>query len=453
VSAPFYGDAAPLRYPALLAAAFAEAGDVREEAYRADQRLKIWGPQEARGQSAETVILGGLNEGVWPMAPAVDPWLSRPMRARAGLPLPERRIGLSAHDFLQAVSAPRAVMTRSLKEEGVPKTRARWLARLLTLLEGVDQGAAVADIRARGQHWLSLADAMGLAPKPLPFPRPEPQPPASARPRKLWVTDIEKLIRDPYSVYARRILNLRPLDDPGALPDARLRGQVLHAAVERFVSETKAGVPAGREADDLYIRIAEEEVDKAAASASLGAAWSARLDRVKDWFLSEERKRRAYSMPFGVEVEGEMTFPTAAGPFVLAGRADRIDRLRDGGVAIYDYKAGKAPTKKQIGIFAKQLPLLASIAEAGGFDGFNAEQADYLAYLSLSGAGEGGKAVEVAIEADGTGNLTRRIESFEDEARTYIPRAYPHEMAYDSVQDSLSRYGEWTDRPATEGPL
>src|SRR3546814_2943952 len=99
-------------------------------------RLHIWGPLEARLQHADIVILGGLNEGTWPREARPDPWLSRPMRERFGLPLPERRIGLSAHDFAQAFCAPRVMLTRAEKVDGAPTVPSRFLARLETVLRG-----------------------------------------------------------------------------------------------------------------------------------------------------------------------------------------------------------------------------------------------------------------------------------------------------------------------------
>ena len=64
-------------------------------------------------QSIGRVVLGGLNEGSWPPETRSDPWLSRPMRRGLGLDLPERRIGLSAHDFAQALGAPDVILTRA----------------------------------------------------------------------------------------------------------------------------------------------------------------------------------------------------------------------------------------------------------------------------------------------------------------------------------------------------
>ena len=64
-------------------------------------RLRILGAIEARLARADLVVMAGLEEGVWPQAAPTDPFLSRPMRAAIGLPTPERRLGLAAHDFAQ----------------------------------------------------------------------------------------------------------------------------------------------------------------------------------------------------------------------------------------------------------------------------------------------------------------------------------------------------------------
>lgn len=464
-SAADFGAVEPGAFPALLAAALDEAGDAPEEAFLAHPRLKIWGTLEARAQTADIVILGGLNEGTWPQRPAIDPWLSRPMRARAGLPAPERRVGLSAHDFLHCASAGEVVLTRSLKAGGAPTTPSRWLARLTTLLSGLADGEALAEMKRRGAAWLAAAGAAepNLAPATGPAPRPEPRPPLAARPRKLWVTDIEALIRDPYTVYARRVLGLRRLGDLVAAPDARLRGEALHLVMQRLVEETKAEWPDPAKAGDLYDRIAESTLADIGAPPAATLAWAARLERIKPWFMAEEAFRRAYAAPVGVELAGETTIRAGAAPFVIAGRADRIDALHEGGYAIYDYKAGKAPSERQVAVFAKQMPLLALIAEAGGFvvresGGAPPRAAPpgpvrRLSYLSLTGKDEGGVEKSVALEEDAARGLAALIEAFDDPARAYLPRAYPEMMDYASDYDHLSRHGEWDDRfaSASEG--
>ena len=130
------GDVPPIegrRWPALLESLL--AGRVLRPRYGRHPRLAIWGPLEARLQTADLVILGGLNEGSWPQQVPVDPWFSRPMRRSLGLASPERRIGQAAHDFAQAwCSAPQLMLTRALRVEGAPTVPSRWLLRLDSLL-------------------------------------------------------------------------------------------------------------------------------------------------------------------------------------------------------------------------------------------------------------------------------------------------------------------------------
>ena len=80
------------------------------------------------------MVLGGLNEGSWPPETRSDPWLSRPMRAKIGLDPPERRIGLAAHDFAQALGAPEVILARAAKIAGAPTVTSRFVQRLAAVV-------------------------------------------------------------------------------------------------------------------------------------------------------------------------------------------------------------------------------------------------------------------------------------------------------------------------------
>ncbi len=82
--------------------------------YGGHPRVAIWGLLEARLQQADLMVLGGLNEGVWPALPAPDPWLAPKIRSNLGLPGLEFRVGLSAQDFASALGAPQVLITRAL---------------------------------------------------------------------------------------------------------------------------------------------------------------------------------------------------------------------------------------------------------------------------------------------------------------------------------------------------
>jgi ATP-dependent helicase/nuclease subunit B len=199
--------------------------------------IQIWGTLEARVQGAELLILAGLNEGVWPAAPGPDPWLNRALRDAAGLRLPDRVIGLSAHDFQQAVAAPEVWLCRARRDAETDTVPSRWLNRLTNLLRGAsaESAAALEDMTKRGDRWVRMAEALMRPDRHSdPAPRPAPAPPAAARPSEISVTDVEDLVRDPFKVYARRVLRLRPLDPLRPQPDAALRGPRLHDILDRF---------------------------------------------------------------------------------------------------------------------------------------------------------------------------------------------------------------------------
>src|SRR5690606_8682982 len=179
-------------------------------------------------QRRDLMILAGLNEGVWPGPVGEDPFLSRAMRAKLGLPSLDARIGLAAHDFAQLANAPNVVLSRALRRDGAPTLASRWLWRLKTLVEG-----AHAEL-ARADAYVAYARALDDPPEVAPAPRVEPRPPAGKRLTQIRVTQVETLIRDPYAVYARRILKLEALDPIGAPAGPAERGTAVHRAIERF---------------------------------------------------------------------------------------------------------------------------------------------------------------------------------------------------------------------------
>jgi hypothetical protein len=117
----------PAEYPELFRLAIAETVVRRPEKA---VRVRIFGPLEARLQSVDRLVLGGLVEGVWPPETRSDPWLNRPMRHELGLDLPERRIGLSAHDLAQSLGAREVILTRAAKIAGAPTVASRFVQRL-----------------------------------------------------------------------------------------------------------------------------------------------------------------------------------------------------------------------------------------------------------------------------------------------------------------------------------
>ncbi len=431
---------------ASYAAMFAEllAGRVVRPAHGRHPRLHIWGPLEARLQSVDLVVLGGLNEGVWPPEAEIDPWLSRPMRARLGLASPERRIGLAAHDFVQAASAPRVVLTRAEKIEGTETVPSRWLSRLDAILSG----AGLSWDRAAAGRWDAWRDALSRPAVYAPSPPPEPRPPVAARPRRLSATRIETWMRDPYAIYARYILGLVALDGIDAEAGAADRGSVIHHALDQFTRAFPDQLPA--DALPRLLEFGRAAFGSLLARPGIRAFWWPRFERVARWFVAHEAAYREGARPLAAEARGSLTIAGPGGDFTLTARADRIDSLADGRLAVVDYKTGMPPTAKEVAQgLAPQLPLEAAIARAGGFAEVPAAAIGTLAYWRLGGGEPAGEIRELRIDAEDAANvaregLARLVAAFDDPDTPY--RAQPRSNAAPRFSDygHLARLSEWT---------
>jgi ATP-dependent helicase/nuclease subunit B len=433
------------RYPAVLSALM--AGITIRPLYGAHPRLAIWGLIEARLQRADLMILGGLNEGTWPPGPGDEPWMSRPMRDRFGLSPLEESIGAAAQDFALAAAGPEVLLTRALRVDGAPSVPARFLSRLETLLKG----SGLSLPRRMAASWRGWADALDRPDVFAPWPRPEPCPPLSARPRKLSVTAIEMWMRDPYALYARRILKLDPLDPLDADPGAAERGQIIHHALDMFVRRYPGALPA--DALGALLAAGREAFGAVLGHPSVAAFWWPRFERVAAWFVAFERdRRRDGTRPLATEVSGWIDIETAGAPFRLTAKADRIDRLADGRLAIIDYKTGRPPDPRNVrrGL-APQLPLEALIADQGGFTDVPAGETAELAFLRLGGGNPPGAFLPALGKeppneaiADAWIGLIKLIDLFDDPATPYS--AWTRlEFAYPGDYDHLSRLDEWAE--------
>lgn len=406
-------------------------------------KILIWGTLEARVQGADLMILAGLNEGSWPSSPSPDPWLNRALRHQAGLLLPERRIGLSAHDFQQAIGAKEVWLTRSVRSDDAETVPSRWVNRLTNLMAGLpEQGGQTAldNMRERGQHWQALAAALETPPEAAPAPRPAPCPPADVRPRQLSVTEIKRLIRDPYAIYAKHVLRLRPLDPLMRAPDALLRGIVLHGVLEEFV-KTSADAP------ELCTRERLMEITLAHLTAKVPwaetrATWLARLERVADWFVETEHVRRTLADPTEYEARSKAELPRLG--FTLKATADRVDLDSAGQLHIYDYKTGAPPSKDEQTHFDKQLLLEAAIAERSGFGKVAASPVARAVFIGLSADP---KEVTAPLADEPPAKIWAEFEeliaAYMAPSMGYTSRRAVQSKLDVGDYDQLARFGEW----------
>ena len=411
-------------------------------------RVFIWGLLEARLQSVDTIVLGGLAETVWPPATDPGPWLSRPMRTQVGLPSPEEIVGQAAHDFLAvACSAPTVVLSCPTRRDGAPTVPARWLVRLEMFLAGQNLSLPVHPAAA----WVRSLDLPAGGPKPAQPPTPRPD--VGLRPRRLSVTEIETWVRDPYAIYARHILKLRKLDPLDQATDASDYGSLVHkglaAFLERFGNRWPPDAP-------LQLAIAmERALRDAQVRPALQAWWRPRLQRIAAWVAETEAGRRANAPPDAIEPEADGTL-LIDGPFrtfTLVGRADRIDRRADGTLSILDYKTGTPPSQAGVesGLYP-QLPLEAAMASRGAFPKVPPGPTGELIYWHLSGGATAGKAT-LLFKGDATtttaaaevelDRLRARIAAYENTSRPYLSHPNPSAMPRFADYAQLARVKEW----------
>jgi len=436
--APMPGDC----YPALLGGLLSM--QVVRPRYGRHPRLAIWGLLEARLQHADLLVLGGLNEGTWPAEVAADPWLSRPMRRDFGLPAPERRIGLAAHDFAQGMGAPEVVLTRALRVEGTPTVPSRWLLRL----DGLMRSIGIDPARIHGGRWLDWQAKLDRPVSVRPIAPPMPCPPIDKRPRTIRVTEVEVWRRDPYAIYARHILRLKPLDPIDEEPTAADRGKWIHKALERFIREYPKEVP--NDALDRLLAIGRQEFGPQMNRPAVGAFWWPRFERIARWFVDADRERRPLLAEILAEVKGRLQFAGAAGPFTLTATADRIERGRDGRLALIDYKTGALPNAREIEFgFAPQLPLEAAIAAAGGFAGVTKSEVATLQFWRLTGGNPVAEMKDVKgdpVESAGAAlvGLQRLVAAFDSPATAYQSVPDPEFAPRFSDYAHLARVKEWS---------
>ncbi|MGH1576126.1 double-strand break repair protein AddB [Planktotalea sp.] len=402
----------------------------------------IWGTLEARVQGADLLILAGLNEGSWPEAPSPDPWLNRRMRANSGLLLPERRIGLSAHDFQQAIAAPEVWLTRAQRSDDAQTVPSRWLNRLTNLMGGLpNQNGpdAIKAMQARGQAWLDRAHQLERPIDAPPAIRPSPSPAPEVRPNRLSVTEIKTLVRDPYAIYAKHVLQLNPLDSLVKTADARLRGIAVHQVFEDFVKSWDTG----QSASDLMAhahRIFASDVDWPSAR----IMWAARIARLAEEFVAQEADRQSNAVSTHLEVKGKSTIPSLN--FTLTVKADRIDLDARSGAHLFDYKTGAIPSKSQQIAFDMQLLLEAAMAERGDFDGLQPRHVESATYL---GVGAGLKAVPAPLDEKPTKQvwmeLIKLISDYQDSNKGFTSRRAMEKSKSFGRYDQLSRFGEWDE--------
>ncbi|QPC99800.1 double-strand break repair protein AddB [Qipengyuania soli] len=410
--------------------------------YGGHARVQVLGLLESRMNRADLVICAGLNEGVWPVRGSVDSLLAPPVLRALGVPGGDFRIGLSAHDLAGALGAPEVVLSRSARDEGGPAIPSRFLLRVQALLgDMLDRHSETGAI--------DLARAMARAAPVEAHPRPRPVPSAEQRKVDISATALDRLLGDPYQFFAQKILGLSELDTLDADPDALWQGNVAHKVLERWHEERIAGRPAS------IVAIMEDVLDAENADPLVRGLWRPRLQAALRW-VEETVEQYEDREVLAVEQRGSMQFEGVP----VHGRADRIDRLENGTLAIVDYKTGQPPSAAMVEQgFALQLGILGLIAERGGFEQLRGDPGGY-EYWSLGKAkadnphGFGYVEVPLKVGRKTSGvlpedflpltaaKLSEAFGRYIKGSDPFTARENPNFPAYDTY-DQLMRLDEW----------
>ena len=409
-------------------------------------RLAILGTLEARLIPANLVILGGLNEASWPTQPDTGPWLNRSMRTELGMPQPEHDIGMAAHDFEQGLAHPNVILTWSKRISHAPASPSRWLLRLANV-------RAAAGIEANDKtanDWMALAASLktpnGKEPLAGPSLKPAFAPPINSRPRRFSATEVEKLIRNPYAIYARKILALQPLPAFGFAPDASDRGTLFHHALHIWNKQNdrseKALLAAGVTA---FVALN--------FSAEARNFWWPHFRRVAAWIVGIERELEKGLTTIKTENTGRLEFKIDGDDHVLTARADRIDVLQNGAVRLIDYKTGSLPSVDQVQTgLSPQMSLESALLLEGAFSPLSPKSIAQALYMQIgrsrssmklrSAAGD--KVVDFdELAKQHLARFKKLLHIYRSEDIAYLPRLIPHKDDSEADFDHLSRYLEW----------
>ena len=401
-------------------------------------RLKILGPIEARLNHFDVTIIGEVNEGIWPKAAGSDPWMSRPMKKDFGFPLPEREIGVNAFDFSQLLAGEEVYLTRAERVQGTPMVKSRWWLRLETVLKALNiepQSLENAVYRLWAKH-------LDRPQRVVPINPPQPMPPLEARPRELSASAIEMWMRDPYAIFAKYILKLKPLDELDRELTPADYGTIIHAILQQFNNKYPKQLPDN--AREELIKLGEVYFNQNQIASETKAFWWPNFIKSIDWILEQEKTYRSNVAQVHNEVRGEVEIETPRG-FKVTAIADRVDETIDGKYNIIDYKTGKARKETEVRAgYAPQLPIEGLIARSGGFGKLNAREVDKLIYWQLAKQ-------ETIIEKDMNQlldntyeRLQKLVNLFEFETTPYVCQPNPKRLPEYSDYEHLARVREWS---------
>lgn len=442
--ADIIGSVVPKEYGAILLKLLSL--ETVRKPYGKHPRLKILGVIESRLCSFDRIIVGSLNEGVWPKTNEADPFMSASMKTAFGLPAPEISIGVTADDLSALMNAKEVYLTRSLRCDGVPTNKSRFWLKLETVLKAL--GIKVSAFE--DDFYLPLVRQIDEAEKQIDILPVQPKPPVSVRPRRFSASALKKWMQNPYDIYAEKILKLKPLNKLDDEQDMRNFGNAMHRALEKFCARYPSQLD--ERAGSVLSNLVYEQLDAEKPDRLKKIFWKTLADKMIGWFLENMPAYLKNVNHIASEAQGKMTFDGPAGKVVLEARADQIDETADGYYQIGDYKTGSCPKNADVMRgFEPQLPLEGLIASVGGFekDGrkLPAKPIKHLVYFALGNQisyPDRSKDYELDTLLDDTKErIEKMIAAFDNEDTPYLFNPNPRNENIYSEYEHLARFKEW----------
>ncbi len=265
------------------------------------------------------------------------------MRSQLGLDLPERRIGLSAHDFAQLMGAKEVILTacgeirrRAVGAFALPASAGSRCGR--RIMAGRDrQGPVLSRPRPRtrqanrvhaGRQACATTAARSAAVIAARSPRSNTGCAIPIRSMPGTFSSWRGSIRSPRA---------------SVRPTVARRSMAPSAIMRRALPTHRRPRPY-----DELIKLGRAQFAPFIDEPEARALWWPRFERIAKWFADWDIARRESITHLFAEIGGTMQIDAGTRTFTLRARADRIEQLRDGRYAILDFKTGIVPTAKQV---------------------------------------------------------------------------------------------------------
>ncbi len=386
--------------------------------------IQIMSTIEARLLNFDLMIVSSLNQGDFPQIEGEN-WLGRKIRSDLGIDLSAKKYGQNAYDFCNYLSNESVILTRCHVKGGALAIASPFILRLEILCKKLaiklDDGKKYFDLLEK----LDFVEASKIKVKAQEL---SPKPPLEYRPKKLSITEIPKLLSDPYQIYAKRILQLRELNRIDYEPEFREFGTFVHKALEDYIKNSQ---------EEFFMQKAENIFAKFFISNEAKLIWWPKFENIFQNFIVENKGLQ--SSKDCVEVSIKMFVKDV----LISGKIDRVSFFGDE-VEIFDYKTGQIPSTKDVACgLQPQLTIYALMLILGSIENLkniSPEKIKSLSYWKLSATAESEvkkvfkdhEEIKIVIAAAKIG-LEKLIEHFNDSNNGYASDLEPqrkHEYSH-----------------------